>query len=447
MPLALGFLAGYLMDKGMETVVHDEQAEPPDESALLRLVKDGDVSIVGITAMTLVIHRAIEIAEKIKKISKETTVILGGVHPTVMPEECLRNDVVDFVVRQEGEVTLWVCIRGLRGEIDFGQIAGLSFRRDGQIVHNPPRPPIENLDSLPAFPFHLFDRNREKYNFSLVSSRGCPFRCIFCSARAVSGYKYRFRSAEKVMEEIELLATKYGTTDITFHDDNFTFNKKRVADLCDLIIRRGFHTGTRFYCLTRADMVDREILSKMREAGFSGVYFGIETASNRLMKLIQKGESVEDNIRAVKLAKELGFRVRGAFMFGFPTETSDETTQTIRLARSLPLDYVSFSLATPFPGTKLHEIALSEGYRNYDFSDFNVLAGLSGSLPAYTPAGRSPKELMRLQKWAYLWFYLKPFRLMRFFRVGMPEMCLRNFNLLDRLRLGFKIMYKLLKRS
>jgi anaerobic magnesium-protoporphyrin IX monomethyl ester cyclase len=306
---------------------------------------------------------------------------------------------------------------------------------------------IEDLDSLPPFPFHLFHEQRDKYNFSLISSRGCPFRCIFCSARSISGYKYRYRDPKKVIDEIDLLANKYGIRNITFHDDNFTFNKKRVEELCNLIIKKGLHRGIRFYCLTRSDSVNRGILEKMREAGFYGIYFGIETASNRLMKHIRKGETVEDNISAVKLAKEIGFRVRGAFILGFPTETRRETKQTIKLARNLPLDFVSFSLATPFPGTELYDIARAEGYYNFDFSKFNVLEGLSGKIPSYTPKGRTPEELMRLQKLAYFGFYFKPGRILNYLKMGLPELNLSSFSLLDRLRIGIKIAFKLLGKS
>jgi radical SAM superfamily enzyme YgiQ (UPF0313 family) len=184
----------------------------------------------------------------------------------------------------------------------------------------------------------------------------------------------------------------------------------------------------------------------MKAAGFRGISFGIETGSNRIMKLIKKGETIEDNIRAVRIAKEVGFTVRGSFILGFPTETLKETLETIKLAVKNPFDFAMFNLPIPYPGTELYEIAKKEGNRYIDFSNFDALEGLLKKQAVYIPKDRTEKELIWLQRRAYFRFYFRFRQAINFLKIGLPEVDLEPLNILERLKLGFKIIARLFKK-
>lgn len=432
-PLSLGCLAGYLHSKGISAEIYDEQIEPLDDRTLEKLIREMDFGIVGISSTTMHIARTMNIAERVKRISKDVKIVLGGVHPTVLPAECLRNEFVDFVVRQEGEITLYELMRSLVSRASLQDIQGMSFKDNGNLVHTPPRPLIENLDLLPPFPYHLFKENQDRYRFQVLSSRGCPYRCIFCSARSVTGYKVRFYSPERVVSEIEYIVNEFKKSKIAFADDTFTFNKNHVKGICDLLVRKGLHQKIPLYCAARGDTVDKDLLETMKDAGFRGLYFGIEAGTDRLMKTIQKGETVEDNVKAVRLAHDVGLKVRGTFLLGLPTETREDSWKTINLARKLPLNFASFSIATPFPGTKLAEIAKEDGFQSTDFSKFDIAGGLLGKQIPYIPKGRTYEELRKLQKKAYFLFYLKPSRFFSFFTSEVPDLNLKNLGVLDRI--------------
>ncbi|MBI5575789.1 MAG: radical SAM protein [Deltaproteobacteria bacterium] len=444
-PLSLGYLAGYLHEKGVEAEIYDEQVDPVDENILRSYILDRKFGVLGISSTTMHIQRTMQIADMAKKIAKDVKVVLGGVHPTVMPGECLGNGSVDFVVRQEGEITLYELMKSLRGDIPLDGIEGVSYRDNGTVRHMPDRMPIQDLNSLPPFPYHLFASNAERYRFQVLASRGCPYRCIFCSARSVTGYKIRFYSPERVVKDVEYLTNVFGKNKISFADDTFTFNKKHVTEICSLLIERGLNEKIPLYCAARGDTVDRELLETMKKAGFKGLYFGIETGTERLMKVIRKGETVEDNVRAVKLANDVGLKVRGTFLLGLPTETKADSRETINLALRLPLSFASFSIATPFPGTELAQIAKDDGFESRDFSRFDIAGGLLGKQIPYIPKGRTYEELRKLQKMAYFRFYMKPSRVMSFLFNEIPDLNLKTLNLMERSILIAKLFLGLFK--
>ena len=438
-PLSLGYLAGYLHKYGIDNEIYDEQLGSIDQEKLRWFINKQGFRVIGISSTTMYIARAMAIAEMAKEISKEVKIILGGVHPTVMPEDCLKNNNVDIVVRQEGEITLYELMKFYKGEINLQEIDGISYRANGNIVHQPNRSMIQDLDSLPPFPYHLFAANKDKYRFQVLSSRGCPFRCIFCSARSITGHKVRYHSAERVVNDIEYITNELKKNKIAFADDTFTVNKKHVREICHLLIKKGIHNKVPLYCAARGDTVNRELLETMKMAGFEGLYFGIETGTDRLMEIIQKGESVEKNVTAVKLAHKVGLKVRGTFLLGLPTETKEDSWKTIKLAIKLPLNFASFSIATPFPGTRLAEIAKEEGFENQDFSKFDIAGGLLDKEIPYIPKGRTYEELRKLQKTAYFRFYLKPNRILSFLTSEIPDLNLKNLKIWERLILIMKL--------
>lgn len=416
-PFSLGFLAGYLLDKGKQVKILDEQVTEITCEILDNYVKNlSKPYIFGMSCLTANISRGYELAEIIKKRYPDCKIIFGGIHPTVLPDEVLKNDYIDIAVRGEGEKTLYLLYNTIKNKKDYYKIPGISFKdKNNKIKHNPPAKLID-LKEIPKFPYNLFDKYSDKYNLGFIfSSRGCPYSCIFCSQRCISGRKYRCSPIERVIEEIDLLINKYGQKHIDFFDDNFLVNKNRTKELCESMYKNGFYNKATFGCQIRADSVDEEMLTYLKKAGFKNLAFGMETASERLMIIINKGETVKAIIKAVKLAKKFGFQVAGTFMFGLPTETKEERYQTYKLAIELDLDYARFNNATPYPGTKLYEIAKSENRLNTGKNWENLNAcgsfveGLfTKSKLAYVPTTTTEKELYKDVLKANLLFWLRP---------------------------------------
>ncbi len=418
LPISIGTLSGYLLSKGRAVKIVDELISPIDDSLgniKIILKSFAKPYIFGISCLTINIDRGLKIANLIKTHYPDAKIIFGGIHPTILPEESLSSQAVDIVVRGEGEETLLSLYDAIKASKNYSDIPGISFKDGSNLRHNPDRPLVKNLDEISYFPYELFDTAKYNLNF-MMTSRGCPYDCTFCSQRKISGRVFRFRSTEKVISEIDLLVNKYQQQFISFFDDSFLINKDRVRSLCSLIIKNKYHKKVRFGCQTRADTVDKDILTHLKEAGFTNIGLGIETGSERLMKLINKGETVRDNIEAVKLLRKKGFFISAFFLFGLPGETKKDRFLTYMLAKSLKLQNVKFNNIVPYPGTKLLEIAKTEGVLNIEenWKNFNSVGGIVGGLFSdfklpYIPKATTELELRRDLIRANLYFYLSSF--------------------------------------
>lgn len=427
-PIGIGILAGYLLSQNKNVKILDENVISITDSLLDNVVRNlPRPYIFGISCVTAAVKRGYGLAKIIKTKYPDSIVIMGGIHPAVLPEEALNTGFIDIVVRGEGEETLIQLYEAIKAKADYTKIAGISFKKGNNILHNPPARLIPDLNMLPSFPYYLFEEHLDKYNFGFISSsRGCPYNCIFCSQRVISGRKCRYVAPERVIEEIDLLINRYNQNSIVFVDDNFTTNKERVKKLCILMHKKKFYKKAKFHCQARGDAIDIETLEYLKMAGFKFIDFGLETASERLMNLLNKGETVDDNIKAVRLAKKLGFRVSGTFILGLPTETEEERYQAYNLAKKLDMDYVRFNNATPYPGTRLFEIAKEEGrlYIDRDWANINACGSLVGGYfskikLAYVPKTVTEKKLKRYIFKANLFFYLRPKSILRIFKEGM----------------------------
>jgi len=365
-PYGIGALAGYLRYIGEKAIIIDEEIERITTELLKERIKQIDPPfIIGISCLTAGFFRGIEIAKIIRN-NRELSnaiIVFGGIHPTVLPEETLKSGYVDIVVRNEGEITLGLLYNKIKNRESYSKVKGISFRVKDQIIYNDSGELID-LDTLPSFPYDLFYNYSSRYSLGFItSSRGCPYNCIFCSQRSISGTFYRFRKPETVIEEIEYLHRRCGQNYITFQDDNFLPNKKRAMKLCDMIITK-FGNTIHFDCQARADNIDEEVLEIMKHAGFRIIHLGIECASDRLLNLIQKGETLEQIIKGVQLIKKHGMRVSGTFILGLPTETERDRRAAYLFAKELDLDFVRFNNATPYPGTRLLQLAQTQGTFN-----------------------------------------------------------------------------------
>jgi len=418
-PFGVGMLAGYLVGKGKNVAIVDECVSGPlTEETLKESILDMKKPyIFGISCVTAGIGRGYTLASLIKKVYPKSKVIMGGIHPTVLPDEVLDRKTVDIAVRGEGEETLDALYEALKEGHDYSQLKGISFiDGEGQIKHNEAAPLLADLNTVPQFPYQLFEKNSDRYNFGfLMASRGCPHECIFCSQRKISGKRYRFIDPEKIMEEVKMLNEKYGVKFFNFYDDDLIVNKKWIKDFCKLVDRFELHKKKiRFSCNTRGDSITEEILGILKKAGFIHLDIGLETATERLMKLLKKGESVSDVVRAVKLAKKFKFSIGGVFIVGLPTETKEERHATFKMAKDLPLDYVRFNNACPYPGTELFNMAKKENRLKVEpnWSNFTSVAALVGGfkLP-YVPPGCSEEELKKEITEANSSFFLTPKRI------------------------------------
>ncbi|MGC8962258.1 MAG: B12-binding domain-containing radical SAM protein, partial [Candidatus Bathyarchaeia archaeon] len=324
------------------------------------------------------------------------------------PRETLDScKALDFVVVGEGEYTTLDLLRTLAEGRTPEDVEGIAFRREGRVVETPRRAYITDLDSIPFPARHLLPMDKYKIlgkNMTvihLVSSRGCPFRCIFCSSSAMFGKLFRARSIANVIAEIEHSLKQYKTRNIEFIDDTFTFNRSRVLEFCDEVRRRGLDIS--WGCSSRIDTINKEMMEKMREAGCSIIFFGVESASQKTLNLIGKGVTVERAVKVINWAREAGIETLASFVIGFPWETIDDMKRTIRFAKKLKPDFVEFSVATPYPGTPLYELAKEKGLLEVDdWSKYTTIK------PVMRGESFSIKDLKKLISISYGLFYLSP---------------------------------------
>jgi radical SAM superfamily enzyme YgiQ (UPF0313 family) len=417
-PTAIGYLAGYLREKQNDSVIiYDEQMSLLSEKQLRdKIEKITGPKIVGLTCLTATAKRAYELTHLIKKIDPEIVIVLGGIHATAIPEECLKKSSADIIVRGEGEEAVDEIYVAVQQKKHFKEIKGISFKANGNIVHNQDRTLIADLEAIPPFPYDLFEKDMDLYKDfgTIISSRGCPHSCVFCSQRLISGRRYRFLPNKRVVNKVKLLVDKYHQSKIFFVDDTFTINKRRTLSLLDDIIASGYHKKVSFLLESRGKEITWELLMKMKEANVTSIIFGVETGSERIMSTIDKGETVEDNIRGIKLTHKAGICTDSSFIMGLPTETKEDRKLSSKLARELPLDSARFNIAIPYPGTKFYEEAKKEGRLLIvdDWVNFSNQHYMSSDSIPYTPVGTSRAELIYDAFIANLRYTLMPKKLL-----------------------------------
>lgn len=292
-------------------------------------------------------------------------------------------------------------------------IAGTVERMDGEPVVNPGRPFIADLDKLPFPAVDLMPLSRyqcltiEKPFFTMISSRGCPYQCAFCTQLFCG--ETRLRSPENVVREIEIYVREHQAKEIIMFDETFTLSKARVLAICRLI--RENRLKFRFNVRTRADLVDEEVLRALLEAGCYGLHIGVESGDEKILKLMKKGITLEQVKKVTEMGHKLGFQMRGYFMLGYLEETPRSLEATLKLACSLPLDWASFSLVTPMPGTELYRQARERGLIREDFWREYTLKGVypeKDVFPHLPGPGLSESDLKKWWQKAYSGFYLRP---------------------------------------
>jgi radical SAM superfamily enzyme YgiQ (UPF0313 family) len=412
-PLGLAYLASTLERSGHEVEIIDASALELSISQIKSVLEKDQPEIIGVTATTPTIYNAFKIVKAAKEVCPGSFTVLGGSHPSFQPTETLKEcPYLDAVCVGEGEETIVELAEALKGNKCLSDVKGIAYKSKGNVMKNPPRPFIENLDSLPFPAWHLLPMGnytlfgKKTVICHMMSSRGCPFQCIFCSSSLFFGKKYRARTAKNVVDEMECLISKYNPESIEFSDDEFTLNGKRVEDICSEIKRRGLDVW--WACSSRVDTISTSLLKKMRAAGCFLIYFGIESGSQRILNYIKKGISIEQVRKAVRWTREAGIKTLGSFIIGFPDETKEEIEKTVRFSKELKLDYAQFSIATPYPGTELYEMAKRKRLLfTEDWSRYTA------AKPVMAMKNLNIEELLRIFKKAYIRFYLSPAILLR----------------------------------
>lgn len=404
-PLGVAWLAAVLERDGHAVKILDAHAEGFTLERIAPWMREhGPFDLVGITATTPLIANALEIARALKAEFPSVPIILGGVHPTVLPEEVLAEPSVDVVVRGEGERTLCE----LAAEKPLEEVDGISYRRDGEIVHNPDAAMIEDLDSLPFPAYHLLPMKKYRPAMgaakrlpatSVLATRGCPGRCTFCYR--IFGNRLRVRSGEKVAQEVKLLQDQYGIREICFYDDTFTSVRREVKSFCRAVHELGLDLT--WSCFSRIDTFHEETFRMMKVAGCHQVMFGIETCDRALLKNINKKVDPDKVESVVRKTREIGIAVRAAFMLGNPGETEETMRENIETAIHLDPDLAVFNITTPFPGTEMFAWADREGLLlTKNWQDYDL------SKPVMELPTVSPEKISEYYRLAHRKFYLRP---------------------------------------
>lgn len=384
-PLGLAYLASVLEKEGNEVKIMDMAVDGISVDMFISLIEEFRPNVAGITATTPIVENAYKLIKIIKN-HTDSRILMGGAHVTALPNEAIERG-ADAVLRGEAEITIFKALK-----------------RNG--IFEPIY--IDDLDSLPFPARHLLPMKKYRFFFSrripltnIITSRGCIFNCVFCN-KQVSGYRFRARSPQNVVDEMEHLVNEFGIREIHISDDAFTLDEKRAIDICNEIIKRKLDLTFFPHNGIRVDTVTEPLLEAMKKAGFYSLPFGVESGNQKVLDLTRKAYTLEQVRNAIRLAKKHGFETWGFFIFGLPGDTEETMQQTIDFAKELDLDVAKFHVLVPFPGSEIYNKLKSENrilvekWSDYCFYDKSVFTH---------PTGYMMDEYL---KKAYREFYFRP---------------------------------------
>ncbi len=398
-PIGLAYIAAFLREHGHRVTIIDADVERLNNEQITQRAQKADLAAITTTAP--IYSSALSLANRIKQLNSHTKVVLGGPQATFLDYDSLEASAADAVVRGEGERTVLDIADTIEsgGVFDF---AGVTYRDADTIVRNPDRKLLPNLDDIPFPARDLLPM--EKYSppksTGIISSRGCPFRCIFCASSKLYNKTFRARSAHNVFEEVAQLVAQ-GYKNVTMLDDNFMLDKECAFAFADLVEEH--HLKFEFSCTGRVDSIDEELLRRLREIGCNGLFFGVESASDDTLKLIKKGITTDQVMSAFDVLKYHDIPTIASFMIGLPGDDRQNVVDTIDLAKRVRPDFAMFSVTTPYPGTELYE--------HIDRYDLEITLDDWSQYTLTTPVVRtSALSTEDLQRWlvkAYIKFYAR----------------------------------------
>lgn len=357
-PLGLAFLGAALEETGVDVKIADFVVTPYSKENLESILTDFTPDIVGVTSVTMTFDNAINVVRDVKSFDSGIVTVMGGPHVSFCAEETLKSySDLDMVVIGEGDKTIVDLANAVRNSVNLDDIKGIVYRNGSDIISTKHRETLADVNLLPMPARHLLPLQRYRalgMAISMTTSRGCPFQCIFCVGRKMVGAKVRYRDPDKVVDEIQYLAT-LGFSQINIADDLFTANKKHCIAICDEMIKRNIKI--KWTSFARVDTVSEAVLSKMKAVGCTAVSFGIESANEQILKTIKKGITTDQVAEAVKMCVKTGIDPHASFILGLPGETHETLKETLDFAermKEIGLSY-GFHLLAPFPGTEIRE--------------------------------------------------------------------------------------------
>ena len=361
--LGLAYLAGALFRENIEVLILDLNNRFYSDIEIKKIINDFSPQLIGISIKTATANNALEILRRLKQSFPKIIYAVGGPHITLCGKEFIReNKEIDFGIFGEGESSLIELSKSIENnKSDFYKIGGICYSWNNNLTFNNwlPNHEISNLP-FPRFEF-IKDINFTNFRYPLLTSRGCPFNCIFCCVGLISGKKWRARSVTNVIEELIEAKRKFQITSFEVMDDNFTFEIERAKDICRLLIKE--RLGLDWWCHNglRADKLDEELLYLMKKGGCKSIALGIESGDKKVFSNIQKGEKLSDIIKAVRMIQKVGIKCVGYFIIGLPGDSVESTKKTVKLQRRLRLSDYKYNMLVPYPGTKIWEIIKESG--------------------------------------------------------------------------------------
>jgi radical SAM superfamily enzyme YgiQ (UPF0313 family) len=412
-PLGLGYIASFLRENGHKVYIADLNLLKIQNKKIHKIISKFKPDIIGVSAVTYYYSGMKELCTHLPR---EVPIVLGGVHISALPEYSFNECNPHYLVIGEGEVTFLELIESLKTEVDPAEINGIAYKRNNELHFTPKREMIQNLDDLPFPAWDLM--NPRKYKMMgvalgtfhkryptapIITTRGCPYSCKYCASTRFWGKKFRRRSPQNVVDEIQYLVDHFGVREIHIQDDNFTLNKKHVIDICHEVIKRKLDVIFNCPNGVRIDHLNKEILSIMKRAGFYSITVGIESGSQRVLNTIKKQLDLKTVKDILGTAKELGYFLQAYFMIGLPSDNYETIRETIDYSLKIPIDKPKYLLTQPLPGSELFD----QWAKNKDLNNFNwdsiYFFGAD-----YNLSSIPTKDLEKFQRYAFLRYFFRP---------------------------------------
>lgn len=405
-PLSLAYVAAILEKSDCKVQLIDASAFDFTKEQVADEINKFNPDFIGFTSTTIDFHNTLDWIKYIKKMTGKP-VIIGGIHLSVYPKETLYHEEIDYGIIGEAEETLPEFLEALVENRDLNSVKGICYRNKAAVVITEKRLPVKNLDECPFPARHLLPNEKyyslisKKKNFTaMLTSRGCPFRCIFCDNQTIS---YRYRNPKNIIDEMEQCKRLFNINEIDVFDALFSISPDRVIEICREMRRRKL--DIRWSFRTRVDLVTKEMLKELKATGCTRIYYGIESGDENILKAINKKVSMDMIKKVVKLTKDNGIDTFGYFMIGNIGETADSIKKTIKLMLELPLDYVQITPVFAPPNTALYEMLKKEIKKDF-WSEYTLFPDKKEVLPRYG-TDLKDDEINKYIREAYLKFYMR----------------------------------------